>query len=342
MAMQKGDLVLITGISGYLATWVAKFLLEEGFRVRGTVRSTKNAQQQEKLQQILPGAEYVEADLRSEEGWDEAVKDVKWVFHIASPQAVASEKDRTGGAVAGTKFLMTAAFKSKTVQKIVVTSSEAAIAYGYPSSKVNFNEDDWTVISKKSADYFKSKTLAERLAWDLAKDKTINERNVPVSTINPGLILRPSLIPWARYSTETIQQIAEGKMPMLPDMLVHYVDVRDCAAMHIAIMKDEKTNGNRHLSFATYAKMVELPKIINSNYSHLGFKPAARTAPKFLLWIGKCFSNDIHDIYGKLGSTTPYTTKYPNVYQYKYTDLAAIVQATIESLLEHKVLVPQN
>jgi len=76
MAMQKGDLVLITGISGYLATWVAKFLLEEGFRVRGTVRSTKNAQQQEKLQQILPGAEYVEADLRSEEGWDEAVKDV--------------------------------------------------------------------------------------------------------------------------------------------------------------------------------------------------------------------------------------------------------------------------
>jgi len=237
---------------------------------------------------------------------------------------------------------MTAAFKSKTVQKIVVTSSEAAIAYGYPSSKVNFIEDDWTVISKKSADYFKSKTLAERLAWDLAKDKTINERNVPVSTINPGLILGPSLIPWARYSTETIQQIAEGKMPMLPDMLVHYVDARDCAAMYIAIMKDEKTSGNRHLSFATYAKMVELPKIINSNYSHLGFKPAARTAPKFLLWIGKCFSNDIHDIYGKLGSTTPYTTKYPNVYQYKYTDLAAIVQATIESLLEHKVLVPQN
>lgn len=91
--MQKGDLCLITGISGYLASWIAKFLLEEGFQVRGTVRSVKNAEQQAKLRDLLPGAEYVEADLRSEQGWDKAVEGVKWVFHVATPQAVATETE---------------------------------------------------------------------------------------------------------------------------------------------------------------------------------------------------------------------------------------------------------
>jgi nucleoside-diphosphate-sugar epimerase len=189
--MQKGDLVLITSISGYLASWIAKQLLEEGYHVRGTVRSIKNSEQQKKLTEILPGAEYVEADLRSEAGWEAAVKDVKWVFHVASPQAVAKEKDRTGGALSGTGYIMNAALKSNSVQKIVVTSSEAAIAYAHPSSQVHFSEDDWTMTRKKSADYFKSKTLAERLFWDLAKDGTLNTRNVAVSTVNPGLILDP-------------------------------------------------------------------------------------------------------------------------------------------------------
>jgi len=340
--MQKGDLVLITGISGYLASWIAKQLLEEGYRVRGTVRSFKNSEQQKKLAEILPGAEYVEADLRSEAGWEAAVKDVRWVFHVASPQAVAKEKDRVGGALSGTGYIMNAALKSNSVQKIVVTSSEAAIAYGHPSSKVHFSEDDWTVTRNKSADYFKSKTLAERLVWDLAKDGTLNTRNVPVSTVNPGLILGPSLVPWAGYSLELIQKIAEGKMKMLPDMLVHFADVRDCAAMHITIMKDRTTDGKRHLSFSPYAKMVKIPEIIKSKYSKLGYNPPARTAPKFLLWLGKCFSSEIHDIYGKLGNAVPYTTKYPGVYNYKYTDLSNMLQDTIESLLRHEILIPKN
>src|SRR5699024_6600163 len=96
--MKKGDLVLITGITGYMATWIAKGLLDEGYRVRGTYRSENKLPF---IRQLLPGIELVKADLNGNEGWQEALKDVKWLFHVASPQAVATEHHRTETAVAG-------------------------------------------------------------------------------------------------------------------------------------------------------------------------------------------------------------------------------------------------
>src|SRR5262245_6567686 len=104
--VKEGDLCLVTGASGYLGSWTAKYLLEQGFRVRGTVRSLDDKARNETLRQLLPGIELVAADLREEEGWGAAVSGVKWVFHVASPQAVKSERDRTGGAVSGTRFVL--------------------------------------------------------------------------------------------------------------------------------------------------------------------------------------------------------------------------------------------
>ncbi len=236
--MQPGDLCLVTGVSGHLASRIAKDLLEGGFRVRGTVRNLKDSDKVRTMRSLLPGIDLVEVDLRSPVGWPEAAEECRWIFRVASPQGVSSETDRTGAAVRGTEHLMRAALGAASVEKIVLTSSEAAVAYGHPRSKQRFDEDDWTNPKGPAGanDYFRSKTLAEKLAWDLVSDPTLNSNGIALSTINPGLILGPTLVPWGRFSLEMLKTIAESGMPLIPDMVTHIVDVRDCARMHIALM----------------------------------------------------------------------------------------------------------
>ncbi|KRN93977.1 dihydroflavonol-4-reductase [Furfurilactobacillus siliginis] len=123
----ENEIALISGITGYMATWVAKKLLEEGYRVRGTYRSEKRLPY---IKKILPGVELVQTDLNSDAGWDDAFKDVTAFFHVASPQAVATEHDRTGTAMKGVDNVFAAAFRASSLRKIVLTSSEAAVAYG--------------------------------------------------------------------------------------------------------------------------------------------------------------------------------------------------------------------
>lgn len=332
--MQKGDLCLVTGISGYLASWIGHYLLEQGYRVRGTVRDLQRVEQ---LRSLLPGIEIVEADLRKKDGWAEAVNGVKWVFHVASPQAVASERDRTGGAILGTEFLLRAAFREPSVSKVVLTSSEAAIAYGFPRSKQRFTEDDWTVLDGPAGknDYFRSKTLAEKRAWELASDPQENPRDVPLSAIHPGFIAGPSLVPWGRFSLQMLKDISEGKMPALPDMVNHMVDVRDCALMHIALMQQPAADGHRHLSFGLTAKMVHIAESIRKQYGALGFKPKTAVLPMPLAWMLRWFSNDVASIYSKLGHPNAYETKWPQVYRYQYTDLDRMIKDSMDSMLKH-------
>jgi len=244
-----------------------------------------------------------------------------------------------GGSVAldlTIRHLMKAALQSDSVQKIVVTSSEAAIAYGHPASKVNFSEDDWT--DPNSNDYFRSKTLAEKLAWQLAGDPKLNPNRVALSTINPSMILGPSLIPWGRYSSETVKNMAEGKTRFTLEMTSHDVDVCDCARMHIAIMKDRGTDGHRHLCFSAKGKTTDLDRILREDYTPHGFQIRTKAAPKFLIWIMKFFSTDAASIYSRLGTPAFYQTKYPNVYAYKHTDLRQMVRDTMDSLIANGMI----
>jgi nucleoside-diphosphate-sugar epimerase len=334
--MQIGDVCLVTGVSGYLASWIAKELLEAGFRVRGTVRCLTDTTKVQTLRTLLPAVELVAADLRSPVGWTEALQGCRWVFHVASPQASKSETDRTGGAVAGTRYLMQAALGMRWVEKVVLTSSEAAIAYGHPRTKQRFTEDDWTVLEGPAGmnDYFRSKTLAERLAWELAGDPAFNSRNMALATINPGFIAGPSLVPWGRFSFDFLKNIAEGHMPLIPDLVTHIVDVRDCARMQIAMMNNESTSGHRHFSFGARGSMVELARVIRDNYADIGIAPSTRVMPSALAWLLKFVSSDIASIYSKLGTATVYETKWPSVYRYVHTDLASIVKSSMESMLE--------
>lgn len=335
--MAKGDLCLVTGVSGYLGSRLARDLLERGFRVRGTVRRLDDAERNRVLCGILPGIELAAADLRAPGGWAAAMAGVDWVFHVASPQAVPTETDRTGGALSGTEFVLAAAFAAGTVKKIVVTSSEAAIAYGYPRSRRHFTEDDWTDLSGAAGrfDYFRSKTLAERLAWDMARDPLRNPRGVPLATVCPGFIIGPSLVPWARYSLQTIKDMIDRKPPFSIDMTGHSVDVRDCAAMHIAVMDDAATDGRRHFCFGMVGKVVETPRIIRALYGRRGLNPGTFVLPTWVLFLLKPFVADIGVLYGKLGHANVYETKWPGVYAYRHTDPRASIRDTIESMAAH-------
>ncbi|WP_051960540.1 NAD-dependent epimerase/dehydratase family protein [Devosia riboflavina] len=335
--MKPGDLCLVTGVSGYVASWLAKDLLDQGFRVRGTVRNIGYDERNRQLLDILPGVELAAADLRNRSGWAEAMQGVDWVFHVASPQAVPTETDRTGGAVSGTEFVLAAAFATPSVRKVVVTSSEAAIAYGYPRSKTLYTEDDWTDLSGGAGriDYFRSKTLAERLAWEMARDSRRNPRHVPLTTVCPGFILGPSLVPWARYSLQTIKGMIDRNPPFSLDMMGHSVDVRDVALMHIAVMNNPSTDGHRHFCFGVTGKMVELPRIIRELYGERGLKPSTFVMPTWILGLLRFVVTDISGIYGKLGHKNEYRTKYPGVYRYAYTDQRRSVRDTIDSMEKH-------
>jgi dihydroflavonol-4-reductase len=341
--MKKGDLCLVTGITGFLASWIAKYLLEDGYFVRGTVRNLNDVKRISKMRELLPGVEFAEVDLRVESGWTKAVDGCKWVFHVASPLAMKNEIDRTGAAIAGTKHLLQAVFKSITVEKVVLTSSEAAIAYGFPANKRTFSEDDWTDINGPGVgDYFRSKTMAERLAWDMVNDGAQNLRHIPLSTINPSLILGPTLVPWERFSLDIIKRLAEGKIPFLADVTIYFVDVRDCARMHIKSMNSPGTDGNRHLSFGASGKFAEVALAVREGYANFGFVPSTRNAPKWLFWVMKFFVDNVAAVYTKIGQDTIYNTKYPAFFSYQYRNLSEIVHDTIDGLIEHGWLKPKN
>jgi dihydroflavonol-4-reductase len=342
--MQPGDLCLVSGVSGYLGSWIARELLDGGFRVRGSVRSLGDADRVAALHRLLPGVELVAADLRKEAGWSQAIAACRWVFHVASPQAVRSESDRTGGALSGTRFLLTAAAAEPAVRKVVVTSSEAAIAYGHPRSKRHFDESAWTdlVGLDRRADHHRNKTLAERWAWDWAGDAALNPRRIPLATVNPSLILGRSLVPWGRFSLGLLGDVAQGKMPLILDMTVRGVDVRDCARMHLAVMRDPGFNGQRHLRMSLPTRPAELARSISRNYADQGFAPVVRLMPSWLARMLAPLSADLASVHSHIGNDIRYSTLHPKVYRCEHRDVDCLVRRSLDSMLAHGWLQPRT
>ncbi len=193
-------LVVITGITGYLGSQVCQLFLQDGgYRVRGTVRSTTNEEKLAPLKKAF-GADFhrielVEADLLKEESLAEAIKGCDYVVHTASPFPGDEPKDEQiiiKPAVEGTLAVMRAAHYNK-VKRVVITSSSVAIMMHLPAhSKELYNESDWSDLKACNA-YYKSKTLAEKAAWDFLEALPEHEK-FELVTINPSLILGPSFI----------------------------------------------------------------------------------------------------------------------------------------------------
>lgn len=189
----SSELILVTGASGFLALHIVDKFIKEGFKVRATIRNLSDKAKFDSLRKIAPEdkLEIVQADLLDDLAkWREVMKGVTIVMHVASPFPFAQpedENDLIKPAVHGTQTVLTAAFEEK-VKRVVLTSSAIAIFAGHTDERV-LTENDWTVMEKTNA-YGRSKTMAEKAAWDFVDGKkNANEKCFDLSVINPGLIL---------------------------------------------------------------------------------------------------------------------------------------------------------
>ena len=230
--MESSNKVTITGISGFLGAQIClHFLKHGGFAVRGTVRNKTNEAKIAPLRKAFgehfDALELVEADLLDEKSIMAACEGSDYIVHTASPFPLENPKDEQvliKPAVEGTLAVMKAAHATK-AKKVVVTSSTASVASG--TQKDSYDESDWSDLEKCDP-YPKSKTLAEKAAWDFVENLPEDER-FGLVTINPSFITGPNLNEAKFSSGDLVKQIMEGSMPGLPKMSLPAVDVRNVA-----------------------------------------------------------------------------------------------------------------
>lgn len=250
-----GELVLVTGGSGFIGAHCILQLLAKGYQVRTTVRSSsREADVRAMLRQggADPGDKlsFVTADLNSDAGWPEAVAGCAYVLHVASPFPPAAPKDENEIIIPardGALRVLKAA-RDAGVKRVVLTSSFAAVGYGQPPQREPYTEANWTNPDGEDVRaYVKSKTLAERAAWDfIAREGGALE----LSVVNPVGVFGPVLGPDYSTSILLVQRLMDGAMPGCPRMSLGLVDVRDVADLHIRAMTDPAAKGERFLAVA--------------------------------------------------------------------------------------------
>ena len=254
-------------------------LLEKGYLVRGTVRSTKNEQKIKPIKSLphQESLELVEADLLNDESWEPAINGCEYVLHVASPfptKSPKNENDLIQPAVKGTMSVLKACAKHP-VKHVVVTSSVAAIMSCGDFAKKDYTEKDWPVLKSVMA-YNKSKTLAEKEAWDFYNSLDPKTR-FKLSTINPGYVFGPSLINTDFSSGDIIRQLLTGELLALPRLHMPIVDVRDVAMAHLRAMETDASDAQRYICCSAQHLWIEdVSKILVTEFSKYGYKVTTR------------------------------------------------------------------
>lgn len=301
----ENKLILITGISGFIAKHCAVELLRHGYKVRGTLRSLSKADEvRATLAKHAGGAdiEFIEADLGSDKGWDDAAKGAYGVLHVASPFPVAQPKDENElirPAVDGTMRVLKAAIAAGAA-RFVQTSSSVAILYGHPKDRSEaFTESDWSNLDGPGISaYAKSKTLAERAARSYVAE---TKPDLHFSTINPGFVLGPLLDRDMGTSGEVIQMFLKGKYPGCPKLSFATVDVRDIAKMHRLALETSEPGGGRYIGVSETSWFIDMMRPIKAKLGEKARKVPARELPNFMIKLIGMFDPAARGVVPKLG-----------------------------------------
>lgn len=336
--------VLVTGASGFIAMHCILRLFEKGYRVRGTVRSPER---EEQLRANLAHhaeprhrLDVVQADLTRDQGWTDAVAGCRYVLHVASPfpsQPPAHEDDLIRPAREGTLRVLRAAADAG-AQRVVMTSSVAAVIYGVDRSKV-FDESDWSNIHGRGIGaYEKSKTIAERAAWDWAQGPGA-ESGTELAVINPGLVLGPLLSAGCGTSAEVVKKLMQRDIPACPDMCWPPVDVRDVAAAHIAAMELPEAAGQRFICAIETASMCEVARILDEHLRARGFRIPTRKLPNFVVRLVAIFDRTARLGLNDLGRPRVLSNaRIRRVLGWEPRSLREMVVAMADSLIEYEVV----
>ncbi len=307
MNCADGELVLVTGGSGFIGAHCIVQLLEAGYRVRTTLRSlSREAEVRAMLHaggvQSAAGLSFVTADLLKDAGWAEAVAGCAFVLHVASPFPASvpkHEDDLIVPAREGTLRVLRAA-RDAGVRRVVLTSSFAAVGYGMPDTSQPFTEENWTnPDAPQVAAYYKSKTLAERAAWDfIAREGGALE----LSVVNPVGVFGPALGADVSTSIEIIRRMMDGEMPGLPRITFSIVDVRDVAQLHLLAMTDPAATGQRFLAVAGESiSLQEVARMLKARMGKAAARVPTRLLPNWLLRVLALFDRSVALVVPELG-----------------------------------------
>ena len=265
--------VLITGITGFLASHITIQLLNKGYKVIGTLRSHDRIDSIKSTIEThtknIHNLSFAVADLNDDTVWDELTRDVDLIQHVASPhprQAPKSDDELLLPAKQGTLNILKSAAKNG-VKRVVMTSSLGAVAYGKSNGELKkiLNEEDWTDETNLSdtTAYYRSKTVAEKAAWGFVSYRDID---LELVTICPGAILGPILESDFGTSANIVISLMDGSFPAIPKIEFDIVDVRSVADLQILAMESPTAKGKRYIATAGHLTLKEISQILKGKY----------------------------------------------------------------------------
>lgn len=335
------DTVLLTGISGFLGGHVALQLLNAGYAVRGSIRSLSKA---DKVRDTLSKAgadlaklDFVALDLLRDDGWADAMKGVRFLQHTASPFVIETPKDPDElirPAVDGTRRAIEAALGAN-VERVVLTSSIAAIQYGHADYSKSFTEADWSdPDSRSTTAYAASKTLAEREAWRLMDAAN---RHGDLAVINPAVILGPLLDEDPGTSATMVRRLLDGRLPAIPKLALSTVDVRDVAALHLDAMTNPAAGGQRCIASEGSYWMRDVGQMLKPEFP--GRRIPSVELPNWVISLVALFDRDVREVREEIGIMKRVDgSRGPQRLGRPLITTAESAVATGQSLIAHKLV----
>jgi dihydroflavonol-4-reductase len=302
----SGELVLVTGGSGFIGSHCVLRLLAEGYRVRTTVRSSRREADVRAMieadgQPLREALSFAAADLMSDDGWPAAVEGCDYVLHVASPVPLAEPKheDEIIGPARDGAIRVLRAASNAGVKRTVLTSSFAAVKYGHRGNGRVLTEADWSdPDGELMAAYAKSKLFAERAAWDFIRDAGAS---MELAVINPVAVFGPALGPDLSLWASLVGQLLSGKLPAVPQMNIVLVDVRDVADLHLRAMVDPAAAGQRFLASTGTMSLSDIAGLLRSRLGPAARRVPTRTLPNWTVRLAGRFSSRAALVLPELG-----------------------------------------
>lgn len=335
--MPNSSTVLVTGASGFVATHCIQQLLQQGRQVRGTLRSLdKGVELRKALGGVGGGLEFVQADLQNDQGWNQAAEGCDYVLHVASPFPATipkHEDELIVPAREGTLRVLRAAEEAG-VRRVVLTSSIAAIMSGHAERQRVFDERDWTNTEAPIQPYPKSKTLAERAAWEFVKGKKLE-----LTVIAPGLILGPSLDAHFPTSSEYIGKLMRREVPGVSRTNLFTVDVRDVAAAHLVALTTPEAGGGRFICVEGAHRFQEIALILQRHFAPQGYRIPTLEVPDWVVRLVALMDKSVRLTLEELGKAYSFSGQRTRaVLNWKPRPLEESVVAMAESMIAHKLI----
>ncbi len=337
----SSKLVLVTGGSGFIGVHCILQLLNSGYRVRTTVRSLDRETEVRAtlgVSGVEPGdaLTFAVANLTMDAGWPQAVAGCDYVLHVASPFPLKVPKDENELIVPAREgaLRMLRAARDAGVRRVVLTSSFAAVGYGTTPGPEPYTEANWTNPDGPGVTaYVKSKTLAERAAWEfIAREGGLLE----LSVVNPVAVFGPVFSSDYSTSIAIVQKLLDGGVPACPRLKFGAVDVRDVASLHLSAMTNPAAAGERFLAVAgSFIWMRQIAQILRDRMGAAASRVPTREMPDWILRFVGLFNSTVGQIVPELGKHKDATSaKAQRVLGWKPLSAEDSIVATAESLLQ--------